>query len=269
MRRENRRDRRPAERPNTIAASQYLPGRNAIRELLTRAPERIRSLLYADGGGAAPDREEILAAARSAGVSVQIVKRERLDEISEGAVHQSFVAELTALPEGSLTDLIEQAEKSERPILLFLDSIHDPHNLGAILRAAECFGVQGVVWSRNRGASITPTVRKVSVGASELVPQVVIGNLADGVRKVKEAGFWVVTAELGPESVPLPRFESPQRVALILGSEGEGVQPLLRKLADFRVQIPMRGAIDSLNVSQATAVLLYGLREGGFTRNGA
>jgi 23S rRNA (guanosine2251-2'-O)-methyltransferase len=210
-----------------------------------------------DKGGDAPERDALIHQARAAGVAIQSANRERLDDLSAGATHQSFVAELRPLPDLSIGQLIDSAADAPRSVLLFLDAINDPHNLGAALRAAECFGVAGVVWSRNRGTSLTPTARKVSVGASELVPQAVIANLADGVRKAKDAGYWIVTAEVGDDCVSLPKFDPPDRIALVLGSEGDGVQPLIRKLADIKVQIPMRGAIDSLNVSQATAVLLY------------
>jgi 23S rRNA (guanosine2251-2'-O)-methyltransferase len=126
-----------------------------------------------------------------------------------------------------------------------------------VLRSAECLGVSGAIWSWNRGASLTPAVTKVSMGASELVPIVQVANLAEAVRRLKQADFWVVASAVHGDAVPLPAFDFPARTALILGSEGEGIQPLLLKEADFTVHIPMTGRLESLNVAQAATVFLY------------
>ena len=138
-----------------------------------------------------------------------------------------------------------------------LDSIFDPQNFGSLLRSAECFGVDGVIWSKNRGCELTPVVSKASVGASELLPLLCVSNLAETMRKFKKNGFWIVTAEIGEEAKSLDSFDFPEKTLLIMGSEGKGVQKLLSKEADSKVYLPMYGQIDSLNVSQAASVLLY------------
>lgn len=243
----------------------FLPGRNPLRELLRASPESIRTLYTAQQQASSRERDALIEEVRRAGIPVEIIPIARLDELARGAVHQSFVAEIKPRESLQLHELLERAAAVPRATLLFLDGIQDPHNLGAIFRAAECFGVSGIVWSRNRGVSITPVVRKVSVGATELVPYAIVGNLAESLRKAKDEGFWVVTTELGDGSTELAAYRPPERVALVLGSEGEGVQQLVRSLADHKVRIPMKGVVDSLNVSQATAVLLYALSQGGFT----
>ena len=141
-----------------------------------------------------------------------------------------------------------------------LDSIMDPHNFGAILRAAECFGVDAVLWSKNRGCDITPVVAKVSVGASELLPLVPVSNLAQALERLKDAGVWSIAADVSPEAQPIDQFEFPTKSLILLGSEGEGLQPLLLREAEFKITIPLHGKIDSLNVSQAAAVMLAAAR---------
>ena len=140
---------------------------------------------------------------------------------------------------------------------MLLDSIFDPQNVGAILRSCECFGVDAVIISKIRGCSITPTVTKTSVGATELVPIAEVSNLTTTIEKFQKAGYWAVTAEISDKAIPLNTFEYPEKTVLILGSEGKGVQKIISKKADFHVFIPMLGRIDSLNVSQAAAVFMH------------
>ncbi len=166
--------------------------------------------------------------------------------------HQGIVAEVKRREPLPLKTFLAE----EHSFVLMCDSIADPHNFGAILRAAECFGVDAVVYSKNRNVALTPVVSKVSMGASELVPLIEVSNLADTLKKLQDGGFWAVAAEVKEGAQPLGQFTYPEKTVLILGAEGRGVQPLLSKRADMSVYIPMKGQIDSLNVSQATAVLL-------------
>lgn len=236
---------------------QLVLGRNAIRELLKRSPERMLELYAASYEQAAALESEIFEPIRRAGIPVHKVSRQDMDNLAGTASHQGFVARVRDRVYRDLKTEIERFEQNDRALVLLLDAIQDPQNVGALLRSAECFGVNLVIWSKNRGSGITPVVTKASAGASELVPLCPVSNAADATRKLKEAGFWIVIGEVGAESVNLANFEWPAKSVLILGSEGDGVSPILQKLADYRVTIPMQGSIDSLNVGQAAAVLLF------------
>ena len=150
----------------------------------------------------------------------------------------------------------------EKSLVVMCDSITDPQNFGAILRACECFGVDALVFSKNRNVGITPVVSKVSVGGSELVPLIAVSNLVDTLKKFQDVGYFSVAAECHERSQSLYNFEFPSQTVLIIGAEGKGIQPLLSKKADYHLEIPMQGRIDSLNVSQATAVFLSHCRRG-------
>lgn len=238
-----------------------LIGRNSLRELLKHAPERIQSIFCSLD----PDRKhkqssDIFTLLKKYKVSVEFVDNDYLSKLAQSDSHQSFVALLKARSYFELDTLLERTALSKKALLLFIDSVVDPHNFGAILRAAECFKADGVIWSRNRGASISPVTTKVSVGASELLALAPVANLASALEKVKEKGFWVVGADVGTDSTPLQTFDFPEKTALVLGSEAKGPKALTKKITDFTVKIPMYGAIDSLNVSQAGALLLWSYR---------
>lgn len=228
--------------------------------MLTHAPEKVSELLFAPGkhdGDRDKRAQELLRFAERQGVGVRKVTLAELNRLCESEAHQSFAAVLEQGGGLELKQLISQLGGKERALLLLLDSINDPHNFGAILRAAECFGADAVIYSKNRGSPLSPVVSKVSAGASELVPLCEVANLAEAARKLKKAGFWLVACDVSREATALPKFEFPQQSVLILGSEGKGPQKLLLEQADFRLYIPMLGKLDSLNVSQAAAVTLY------------
>jgi len=232
-------------------------GRNSVAELLENNPGNVETLLLQDGVNPArlPGRlAELVGKTKSESCSPR-----ELDSLAGTDSHQGVVARLKHRQYHQLEQFLESDQSTGPGVILALDSISDPHNFGAILRAAECFGVKAVVWSRNRGSGITPVVTKVSSGASELVPLMPVSNLANALETLKAAGFWVVCSDSGDDSVELGQSDLPERLVLVLGSEGDGVQPLIRKRADFVVRIPMRGKIDSLNVAQAAAVMLAAL----------
>ena len=233
-------------------------GRNCVREVLRAAPDRLLEVYVAER----PDREgeELLKQLRSVGIDVSQRSRDALTTLVGSDSHQGVVAAIRDRPYLDLKECEGWGESRDTLLLLMLDSIMDPHNFGAILRAAECFGVDGVLWSRNRGCDITPVVSKVSVGASELVPLIPVSNLAQALERLKKAGIWSVAADVAPDAKSIDDFEFPAKTLIMLGSEGEGLQPLLGREAEFRVTIPLRGKIDSLNVSQAAAVMLAAAR---------
>ncbi len=219
-------------------------GKNCVREVLKAAPERIQKILLAK-----KDLEF-----SKAGIPIKILSKDELSDLAGSESHQGVAAYLKEKPKLDLKAFLSKEKESS--LVLLLDSIFDPQNFGAILRAAECFGAGAVVWSKNRGADITPVVTKASVGASELVDLIKVSNLAETVKQFQKHGYWAVTAEIGPAAENLYKFQFPSHTLLIMGSEGKGVQPLISKYSDHKVYIPMFGQIDSLNVSQAASVIL-------------
>ena len=230
----------------------WIMGKNCVETVLDNSPERVNEFFTAK-----KEADELIEKARSKGIKVKTVSKQKLYDLVNSDSHQSYVVQVKANENPDLKQFLQEDHR----LVLMLDNINDPQNLGAILRAAECFGVDAVIWSKNRGCSLTPSAAKASVGASELVPTIVVSNLAETVKKFQKAGYFAITAEISDNAQPLTNFEFPAQTLLIMGSEGQGIQPLISKIADDQVYIPMCGKIDSLNVSQATAVLLSRLSQ--------
>jgi 23S rRNA (guanosine2251-2'-O)-methyltransferase len=237
-------------------ASPVAFGIHAVRVLLSRQPGRVRRVLLA-GGRDAGRLAEIRALAQGAGVPVASVEPAQLDRLSEGERHQGVVAEIVPRagdPETQLEEALEAAGPA--PFLLVLDGVQDPHNLGACLRSADATGVAAVIVPRDRAAGLTPVVRKVAAGAAETVPLIPVVNLARTLRDLKERGVWLVGTD---DSADKTLYEADLKgpLALVMGSEGEGMRRLTRECCDVLVSIPMAGVVESLNVSVATGVTLY------------
>ncbi|NHA14760.1 23S rRNA (guanosine(2251)-2'-O)-methyltransferase RlmB [Thioalkalivibrio sp. XN279] len=230
-------------------------GLHPVREVLQRAPERVLEL-WALGGRADARMAEVLALAEAQGVRCQFVPRETLDGMAGGGVHQGVVARLAPaapLDENDLYELLDRLQ--EPPFLLVLDGVQDPHNLGACLRTADAAGAHAVIVPKDRAAGLTPAARKAAAGAAETVPLVQVVNLARCLRALKERGIWVAGAEAGGQ----PAFEADLSgpLALVLGAEGAGLRRLTREHCDLLLSLPMKGAVESLNVSVAAGILLY------------
>jgi 23S rRNA (guanosine2251-2'-O)-methyltransferase len=229
---------------------------HAVRVLLERTPQRVRRVLLAAGKDAGRLAEIRTLAAR-AGIAVVSVDEASLDKLADGGRHQGVLAEVAARsgdPETQLEEALEAA--GEKPLLLVLDGVQDPHNLGACLRSADAAGVAAVIAPRDRAAGLTPVVRKVAAGAAETVPFVAVVNLARTLRELKERGVWLVgTDDSADKSLYEVDLQGP--LALVMGSEGEGMRRLTRECCDQLVSIPMAGAVESLNVSVATGVVLF------------
>ena len=230
-------------------------GLHAIQTLLKSAPQRINELLVLEGRH---DQrlQKILQAAARLEIQVRQVGRKELDKLADGN-HQGVVA--MSVP-GQLHDekfLYQMlAESDAVPFLLVLDGITDPHNLGACLRTAEAAGIQAVIAPKDKSAGLTPTVRKVSCGAAEVLPYIPVTNLARCLKKLQELGMWTVgTAGEAQQSVYETDLRGP--LALVMGAEGEGMRRLTRECCDSLVNVPMAGEISSLNVSVATGVCLF------------
>jgi 23S rRNA (guanosine2251-2'-O)-methyltransferase len=229
-----------------------------VRVLLQRAPQRVRQLWLSTAREAAARLQELRALAGEAGIAVRDADEQGLDRLADGERHQGVVVELAPRagdPETQLEEALEALAGSP-PLLLVLDGVTDPHNLGACLRSADAAGVAAVIVPRDRAAGLTPVVRKVAAGAAETVPLVQVVNLARTLRELKERGVWLVgTADDASRTLYEVDFRGP--TAIVLGSEGEGMRRLTREACDQLVSIPMGGAVESLNVSVATGVALF------------
>jgi 23S rRNA (guanosine2251-2'-O)-methyltransferase len=258
----SRRPNPPQHRKEPAPHGDFVMGRNCADEILKRAPERIIEAYVAesrDDGHAGRRKGELLTALRSHKVRVREVPRRELDNLVHSDSHQGVVLRVEPRRYLQFPDLLELVRESRVCSVLALDGIVDPQNFGTILRAAECFGVNAVVWSKNRGAPLGPVVSKVSVGASEIVPLCPVSNLHRALEELKQAGAWSVGAIVSPDATALDSFQFPEKTVLVMGAEGEGIHQLIDRSLDFRVYITMRGEISSLNVSQASSVMLHEL----------
>jgi 23S rRNA (guanosine2251-2'-O)-methyltransferase len=232
-------------------------GLHAVTGMLRNHPGSIRELAIAAGRD---ERRlaELLALAAAHGIPVQRQPRTVLDRMLPGVRHQGVIATLHAATGGRREpDLLPLlAACREPPLLLVLDGVQDPHNLGACLRTADAAGVHAVIVPRDRAARVTPTVRKVASGAAESVPLFSVTNLARTLRALKEAGIWIYGASDAAQG-DLYAADLTGPLALVLGTEGRGLRRLTRELCDHLVAIPMAGRVESLNVSVAAGVLLY------------
>jgi 23S rRNA (guanosine2251-2'-O)-methyltransferase len=231
-------------------------GLHSVRWLLKRHPERVRQLWLQsgrdDGRGA-----EIQEMARSLGVSVQRADARTLDKMTGEAAHQGVVAEIAAARSWNEDELWSFLDRvTESPLVLLLDGVQDPHNLGACLRTADACGVHAVIVPKDRAAGLTPTVRKVAAGAAETVPLAAVTNLARVMRTLKDRQVWIVGATADADkSVNEAQLTGP--LAIAMGGEGEGLRRLTRDSCDYLVRLPMLGAVESLNVSVAAGMMLY------------
>ena len=193
------------------------------------------------------------------GFKVRLADKLELNKLVQSDSHQVIIAEVMD-QQFSFKDCLDHLKSLEKSVVVLLDSIQDPQNMGAIMRACECFGVDWILHTKNRGTPITAVVSKVSMGASEIVPHCEVSNGVDAIKKLQAEGFWIASLELTDKAESIYSFDFPDKICLVFGSEGEGVKTLLSKTSDFHLIIPMMGKIDSLNVSQASAVVLAQLR---------
>jgi len=229
-----------------------LVGRNPIREAL-KSGRDMEKLLVARGDLSGSARE-LIAIARERRIVVQEVDRARLDALSPG--HQGMVAFASAFRYATVEDMLTLAkERDQPPFLVILDGITDPHNLGAIIRSAECAGAHGVIVAERRAVGLTPAAVKASAGAVEYLPVARVGNIPRVIDQLKGQGVWTYAAVTDGERYDKCDLSGP--VALVIGAEGEGLSRLALEKCDHRVAVPLRGRIGSLNASVAAGVLLY------------
>lgn len=242
-----------------MAKEELVLGIHAINALIKRSPERFIEMWLLKGR----DDERlmpIINLARKYKIPVQFVHRKVLDDKSDGEQHQGVVAKVTpgkTYTENDLEDILSQAEqRDESPFLLILDGVTDPHNLGACLRNADAAGVQAIVVPKDKAARLTPTVRKVAVGAAEAVPLVQVTNLARTMKQLQQMGVWII-GTAGETDTCLYDVKLDGPMALVMGAEGKGMRRLTREHCDQLVKLPMAGSVSSLNVSVATGICLF------------
>jgi 23S rRNA (guanosine2251-2'-O)-methyltransferase len=235
---------------------EMLQGKNAVLEAL-RAGQPLREVFLDQTLRRDQVITEIFSLAKSSGVKVFWSDKRNLNRLAKGDRHQGAVAQLAGREYLALEDILEVAEKKgEAPFLVLLDGIEDPHNLGAIIRTADCSGAHGVVIPKRRAVGITPAVSKTSAGATAYVPVAREANINNVIRTLKEKNVWVAGVEAGAEKCyTKANFTLP--VALVIGSEGRGLADQVKKNCDFLVSIPMYGNVNSLNASVAAAVVMY------------
>ena len=258
---EKRRDNAPrradrfAERTVVEEVEGQLEGRNALTEALKSG--RTIDKVFVAAGDTDRGLQRLAAQAKEAGAVVVPVDRRKLDQMSTTRSHQGIIALAAAHTYYTIDDILEEAaSRGEAPLIVICDELSDPHNLGAIMRSAECAGAHGVIIPKRRSVGLTATVAKASAGAIEYMKVAKVGNVNNAIAELKEKGVWIYgTAAEG--SIPMYKADLTGPTAIVIGNEGDGMSPLVRKNCDVMVHIPMKGRITSLNASAAASILLY------------
>lgn len=242
---------------NNMAKHEYYYGVHSVETLLELEPERVLTLFTLKGRDDAR-LQRILQLAEPFGVSVQQTSRDRLEKMAGLPYHQGVVAMVRALPTLHEQDLDQLLSEQPDALLLALDQITDPHNLGACIRTAAAMGVQAVIVPRDKSASLTPTARKIAAGGAEKVKFIQVTNLAKTLAHVKEQfGYKVVGTLLDDQAISIQQCDFTGKMVVVMGAEDTGIRPIVQAQCDEKVFIPMSGALQSLNVSVATGMALY------------
>lgn len=199
--------------------------------------------------------DKIKALAAQKKVAISWTPKKSLSEMTQGSVHQGFVLRVSEFAYSDLAAILAQADQEDNPLILILDGLTDPHNLGSILRTADATGVAGIIIPKHRAVGVTPVVAKTSTGAVEHVPIARVTNLSQTLDKLKEAGYWIFGTDM--DGTPSHKWNTAGKLALIIGNEGKGISANLKKQVDEMITIPMTGHVQSLNASVAAAVLMY------------
>lgn len=250
----------PEDEERTEELPNIIMGRNPVKEAIKAGRSIDRILVSSEHDGSL---NEILDLARDAKLVVRNVDRSKLDEIcmpfghnGRPGNHQGIIAYIPGVEYCELDDILDRAkEKGEAPFIILLDGIEDPHNLGSIIRSAECAGAHGVVITKRRSASVTAAVVKTSAGATEHMPIAKVVNLSVAIERLKEAGVWVAGADMGGEPLYSANLKGP--FALVVGAEGAGISRLVAEKCDYLVSIPLMGQMESLNASVAAAIIMF------------
>ena len=235
---------------------QVIYGINPLLEMFHSHPALLEKIVVVKG----QEREavqKILKLAAENGVPVESAGRDRVEKLAPRQVHQGIVGLCRAHAYATVDDVLANRHKGSRySLVILLDSVTDPQNLGSIIRTAHCCGANGVIIPENRSASVTAAVAKASAGAVYCLPTAMVVNMVRIIEYLKEKGFWIYGAAADAEvSIHAPNYEGD--IGLVLGSEGKGIRPLIRKKCDFLISIPMRGQVTSLNVSVAAGIIIH------------
>ncbi len=232
-----------------------IEGRNPVAEAL-KSGRRIDKI-YVKRGERQGSIIPIIREAKRRGIIVSEVDAAKLDEMSETKNHQGVIAQVSPVEYSELEDILQAArDKNEPPFIVILDRISDPHNLGSIIRTANCAGVHGVIISKHDGVSLTAAAVKASAGAAEFTPVARVNNIAKTIDELKKQGVWVTGTDASGDK-SLYEADLKGATAIVIGSEGEGMSRLVTEKCDFLVKIPMKGSINSLNASVAAALVIY------------
>ena len=238
-------------------ADNVIIGRNPIIEALKNDREIEKILI---GKGAEGSIAKIIGMAKDKQIPIYQSDKLTLDRIAAGGSHQGVIAYASAYRYAELEDIYALAEqRGEEPFIIILDNLEDPHNLGAIMRTAECAGAHGVIIPKRRACGLTEAAVKASAGAVEYVPCVKVANIGQTIDRLKENGIWIAACDMG--GVNYYNQDQTGKIALVIGSEGAGISQLVRKKCDYIVSMPMVGKITSLNASNAAAILMYEVRK--------
>lgn len=229
---------------------QYIYGKNAIKHRIENEAD-IEEIMLQEGF-----KDERLMELIKDKYPTRYVRSSYLDKLSNKGVHQGIIAKIKTYKTIDIEELLNNIKVIENPLLIMLDGIQDPHNLGAILRTCDAIGVNGVIVPKHRSAPLNSTVAKVSTGAIEFVLVSEVTNLTSTLKKLKEKGFWVVGAE-ADNSQDYRDLDYKMPIVLVIGSEGKGISRLVLEQCDYKIHLPMLGHVNSLNASVATAILLY------------
>lgn len=233
-------------------------GRQAVRETLRAGRRRLDTLYQARGMQPNPVLTEIVERAQQAGISIETVSREQLDARLGPVNHQGVALAVGPYPYADWTEALDRAaQQGQPPLLLLLDRVQDPQNLGALLRTAEACGVHGVILPRHRTAHVTPAVVHASAGASEHLLIAEVTNLVETMRRLQKQGLWLVGLDLRPEAQPLEALDLSGPLGIVVGSEGFGLGRLVAETCDWLLYLPMAGRINSLNAAVAGSIVLY------------
>lgn len=231
-----------------------LEGRNAVLEVL-KSGRDIEKIIVQKGIVEGTIRR-IVGMAKENGVVVQETVKQKLDEMSQTKNHQGVIAIVSEHEYAEVSDILQAAtEKGEKPFIIILDNITDPHNLGAVMRTAECAGAHGIIIPKRRSVGLTATVGKTSAGAMEYMPVARVTNISKTIDDLKKEGIWVACADMGGTDYFDASLDG--AIALVIGAEGDGVSRLVKEKCDFVVSVPMYGKISSLNASVAAGLLMY------------
>lgn len=228
-------------------------GRNAVMEAL-RSDREIEKLIV--GKGAEGSIKKIIGMAKDKKIPIHYSEKSALDRIADGKAHQGVAAQVSAYSYCEVEDILQRAEeRGEDPFIIILDGLEDPHNLGAIMRTAECCGAHGIIIPKRRSVGLTETVAKASAGAIEYMLCAKVSNIGQAIDKLKDRGVWIAACDMGDQMYTDQNLTG--SLGIVIGSEGFGISRLVREKCDFIVSIPMKGKITSLNASNAAAILMY------------